>query len=63
VTGRCTCRPSESGCTCQQCRDLAVVTAACPDRLDKLHGGRVASSYDGMCDECFTRARDIRRCG
>jgi hypothetical protein len=67
VSAACTCADDENAddCTCLACRELARVVAACRRRLDQVVNGQARNDrlYDGMCDECFQRARDIRDCG
>ena len=63
----CTCDDYEDAddCGCLTCREQALGTAGCPHRLGQIIDGQARNDrlYDGMCDDCFQQARDIRLCG
>src|SRR5574341_1198256 len=55
-------------CGCRTCPELARQTAGCPCRGNRTLYGRsrgeaAGGLYAGMCDRCFTIARDVRGCG
>lgn len=52
-------------CRCLACAERAMGTAGCPHRLDQIMAGQARNDrlYDGMCDQCFKDARDVRDCG
>jgi hypothetical protein len=63
----CTCADydSEGDCQCRRCPEVALGTAGCPHRLDRVVSGSARNDrlYDGMCDQCFEGAREVRDCG
>lgn len=63
----CTCHEYdvEDDCGCLACAEWSRAPAGCPHRLDRIVAGEASNGllYDGMCNDCFTAARDVRACG
>ena len=45
--------------------ERATILAGCPHRLERVVTAETRNDrlYDGLCDECFEQAREVRDCG